>query len=139
MLRVVLDTNVVVSGLLRQKGAPAAILDAATSKQFRCYVSESLLDEYREVLTRDYLGLDQRRAARFIGDLREIAIFVVPRKKVTVARDPDDDRVLECALEAGADFIVTGNIRDFPAQFRGVRVVTPRDFLFVLGSSPNPF
>jgi predicted nucleic acid-binding protein len=63
----------------------------------------------------------------------------VLQKKVTAARDPDDDRVLECALEAGADFIVTGNIRDFPAQFRGVRVVTPRDFLFVLGPSPNPF
>ncbi|PYT42314.1 MAG: hypothetical protein DMG45_10075 [Acidobacteria bacterium] len=59
--------------------------------------------------------------------------------RVTVARDPDDDRVMECALEAGADFIVTGNIRDFPAQFHGVRVLTPRDFLFVLGSSPNPF
>ncbi len=139
MLRVVLDTNVVVSGLLRQKGASAAILNAATSKQFRCYISESLLDEYREVLTRDYLGLDQRRASRFIGDLREVAILVVPRKKVVVALDPDDDRVMECALEAGADFIVTGNTRDFPAQFHGVRVVTPRDFLFVLGSSPNPF
>ena len=139
MLRVVLDTNVVVSGLLHQKGAPAAILDAATSKKFRCYISESLLDEYREVLTRDYLGLDQHRAARFIGDLRGVAIFVVPRKKVAVTRDPDDNRVVECALEAGADFIVTGNIRDFPAQFHGARVVTPRDFLFVLGSSPYPF
>ncbi|HEY6266931.1 MAG TPA: putative toxin-antitoxin system toxin component, PIN family [Candidatus Acidoferrum sp.] len=139
MLRVVLDTNVVVSGLLHQKGAPAAILDAATSKQFRCYISESLLDEYREVLTRDYLGLDQRRATRFICALREVAIFVVPRKKVAIARDPDDDRVMECALEAVADYIVTGNIRDFPAQFHGVRVVTPRDFLFILGTSPNPF
>jgi len=61
MLRIVLDTNVVVSGLLHQKGAPATILDAATSKQFRCHISESLLDEYREVLTRDYLGLNQHR------------------------------------------------------------------------------
>jgi len=138
MLRVVLDTNVVVSGLLHQKGAPA-ILDAATSKQFRCYISESLLDEYHEVLTRDYLRLDQRRATRFIGALREVAVFVVPRKKVAIARDPDDDRVMECALEAGADYIVTGNNRDFPAQFHGVRVVTPRDFLFILGTSPNPF
>lgn len=139
MLKVVLDTNVVVSGLLRQKGAPATILDAATSKLFRCYVSESLLDEYREVLTRDYLGLDRQRASRFLGDLRKVAIFVVPRKKVTVARDPDDDVLMECALEAGADFIVTGNIRDFPAHFHGVRIITPRDFLFVLGSSPSPF
>jgi uncharacterized protein len=139
MLKVVLDTNVVVSGLLHQKGAPATILDAATSKRFRCCISEPLLDEYREVLARDYLGLDQHRVGTFITDLRKVAIFVVPRKKVAVARDPDDNRVMECALEAGADFIVTGNIGDFPAQFHGVRVVTPRDFLFVLGSSPNPF
>jgi uncharacterized protein len=139
MLKVVLDTNVVVSGLLRQKGAPAAILDAATSKQFHCYISESLLDEYREVLNRGYLGLDQRRTARFIADFQEVAIFVVPRKKVAVARDSDDDRVLECALEARANFIVTGNIRDFPPRFHSVRVITPRDFLFVLGSSPDPF
>jgi uncharacterized protein len=139
MLRVVLDTNVVVSGLLHQKGAPAAILDAATSKQFRCYISESLLDEYREVLTRDYLAPDQRRATRFIGALREVALFVGPRKKVAIARDPDDHRVMECALEAGADYIITGNIRGLPAQFHGVRVVTPRDFLFILGTSPNPF
>jgi uncharacterized protein len=139
MLKVVLDTNVVVSGLLRQKGAPAAILDAATSKLFRCYVSQSLLNEYSEVLGRDYLELDRQRTARFIENLGEIAIFVAPRKKVTIARDPDDDQVIECALEAGADFIVTGNIRDFPTRFQGIRVITPRDFLFILGTSPSPF
>ena len=121
MLRVVLDTNVVVSALLRPKGAPAVILDSATSKQFRCYISQSLLGEYHEVLTRDYLGLDQHRAAKFIRDFREVATFVVPRKKVAAARDPDDDRVIECALEAGADFIVTGNTRHFPATPKALR------------------
>jgi uncharacterized protein len=139
VFRVVLDTNIIVSGLLHRKGAPAAVLDGATSKRFRCFVPESLLNEYSDVLARGYLHLDQRRTARFIKAFREVAIFVVPRKKVVVTQDPDDDRVMECALEAGADFIVTGNIRDFPAQFHGIRVVTPRDFLFVLGSSPNPF
>ena len=139
MLRVVIDTNVVVSALLRPKGAPAAILDSATSKRFRCFVSESLMKEYSEVLARDYLHLDQHRAARFIEALRDVAILVVPRKKVAVARDPDDNRIIECAVEARADFVVTGNCRDFPLQFHGVHVVTPRDFLVVLGSSPRPF
>jgi putative PIN family toxin of toxin-antitoxin system len=139
MLRAVIDTNVVVSALLRPKGAPAAILDSATSKRFRLFVSEALLEEYREVLAREYLHLDQLRAARFIKALRDAATLVVPRKKVVVARDPDDNRVIECAVEAGADFIVTGNSRDFPLQFHGVRIVAPRDFLVVLGSSPKPF
>jgi putative PIN family toxin of toxin-antitoxin system len=138
MLRVVLDTNVVVSALLRPRGAPAAILDSATSKQFRCFISEPLLEEYSEVLARDYLHLDQHRAARFIKALLEVAILVAPREKVAAARDPDDNKVMECAVEAGADFVVTGNTRDFPPQFHGVRVVTPRDFLVVLGSSPRP-
>lgn len=138
MLRVVLDTNVIVSGLLHRKGAPAAVLDGATSKRFRCFISESLLDEYSDVLNRGYLRLDQHRAERFIKAFQVVAAFVVPRKKVAVTKDPKDDRVMECAIAAGADFIVTGNIRDFPSQFHGVRVVTPRDFLFVLGSSPDP-
>jgi uncharacterized protein len=139
MLRVVLDTNIIVSGILHAKGAPASILDAATSKQIRCFISESLLDEYTEVLARNYLHLDQLRAARFIKEFRVVVTIVVPRKKTIVSRDPCGDRVIECALEARADYIVMGNTRDFPPQFQGVRVVTPRDFLFILGSSPKPF
>lgn len=139
MLKVVIDTNIVVSGLLRPKGAPAAILDSATAKRFRCFISESLLEEYSDVLARDYLHLDQDRAARFVKAFYDVAILVVPRKKVMAARDPDDNRVIECAFEARADFVVTGNTRDFPLQFHGVRIVIPRDFLVVLGSSPKPF
>jgi putative PIN family toxin of toxin-antitoxin system len=139
MLRVVLDTNIVVSGLLSPKGSPSAILDAAASKQFRCFVSEPLIEEYSEVLARNALGLDQRRVARFIRDFRKVVLLVVPRQKTLIARDPDDNMVMECAVEAKADFVVTGNTRDFPLNFRGIRVVTPRDFLVVLGSSPKPF
>jgi uncharacterized protein len=139
MLRVVLDTNIVVSGLLSPRGSPSTILDAATSKQFLCFVSESLIEEYSEVLARNNLGLDQHRVAKFIRDFRKVALLVVPREKALVARDPDDNMVMECALEVEADFVVTGNTRDFPLNFRGVSVVTPRDFLVVLGSSPKPF
>ena len=139
MLRAVIDTKVVVSALLRHKGAPAAILDSAISKRFRLFVSEALLKEYTEVLAREYLHLDQLRTARFIKALRDAATLVVPRKKVVAARDPDDNRIIECAIEARADFIVTGNSRDFPLQFHGVRIVAPRDFLFILGASPKPF
>lgn len=139
MLRVVLDTNVIVSGLLHPKGGPSTILDSATSKRFRIFVSESIIGEYSEVLARDYLHIDQAKASRFMKALREVAILVRPRERVVAARDPDDDMILECAVEAGAGFVVTGNTRDFPPKFRGVRVVTPRDFLVILGSSPKPF
>ena len=138
MLRVILDTNVIVSGLLHSEGTPAVLLKLAVAKQFRCFVSESLLVEYTEVLGRRYFRLDRQRVVRFMKDFSELVVVVAPRKKLAVSRDSGDDKVLECAVEARADFIITGNTRDFPMQYHGVRVVKPKDFLFVLGSLPKP-
>jgi predicted nucleic acid-binding protein len=69
--------------------------------------------------------------------MRNAAILVVPRKKLKITRDPDDNKVLECALEARADYIVTGNIRDFPERFQDIRVIPPRRFMTLLASGPT--
>ena len=135
MTRAVLDTNAVVSALLSPEGRPALILKLAMLKQFRCYVSESLLEEYIEVLARAQFGWDQRRIERLIRDLRAAATLVIPRKRLRITSDPDDNKVMECALEARADFVVTGNVRDFPARYQDVRVINPVDFLVLLASS----
>jgi putative PIN family toxin of toxin-antitoxin system len=135
MIRAVLDTNVVVSALLSPEGRPALVLKLAVSKQFRCYVSESLLEEYLEVLARAQFGWDQRRIDRLIRDLQAAATLVIPRRRLRITSDPDNNKVMECALEARADFVVTGNVRDFPARYQDVRVISPLDFLVVLASS----
>ena len=137
MIRAVLDTNVVVSGLLNSKGPPALILKHALLRRFRFYLSPALLGEYKEVLPRERLKLDRQQIDPFLLLLRSTAILVNPRKGVRIASDPDDNKVIECALAGRADFIVTGNIRHFPAQFQDVRVITPRDFLVVLASTPS--
>jgi len=62
---------------------------------------------------------------------------VVPRKTLRISRDDDDNKVMECAIEARADFVVTGNTRHFPARFQDVRVITPREFLIFFRSSPS--
>jgi predicted nucleic acid-binding protein len=62
---------------------------------------------------------------------------VVPKKKLDVAIDPDDNKVVECALEARADYIVTGNIRHFPSRFQDIRIVLPRQFLTLLAAQPS--
>jgi uncharacterized protein len=69
--------------------------------------------------------------------MREAAILVAPRKRLDVTRDPDDNKVLECALEARADYVVTGNARDFPARFQDIRIISPRRFLTLLASAPT--
>src|SRR5271163_4624226 len=137
MIRAVLDTNVVVSAVLTPSGPLASVLDLAALRQFRCYLSESILDEYENVLARTHLRLDQNLVRKSIDRLKRSAIHVVPRKKVRVSSDPADDKFLECAIEARADYVVTGNVRHFPARFQDIRIISPRQFLTALKVEPR--
>jgi len=137
MRSAVLDTNVIVSGLLRAAGAPASIMDLGFSGKFRWYASEAILTEYEVVLARKRLGITARRAAEFFADLHQTAVMVVPARKLRECADASDDKFLECALEARADFMVTGNLGDFPVRFQDIRVVAPRQFLTLLTADPR--
>lgn len=137
MIQAVLDTNVVVSGLISPAGPLADLLDLAALRRFRCYLSEEILDEYREVLGRAHLKLDEHKTFRAIERLKEAAVLVKPQKKLLVCTDSGDNKFLECALEARADFVVTGNLRHFPARFQDIRVILPRRFLTMLAADPR--
>ena len=137
MIRAVLDTNVVVSASLSSDGPAALILDSLFSKSFRCFISEALLDEYEQVLSRPRFARDPREILRAMRHLRKTAVVVVPAKRVAAALDPDDNKLLDCALEARADYIVTWNVRHFPKQFQDIRIVRPRQFLTILASDPH--
>jgi uncharacterized protein len=128
MFRAVLDTNVVVSAHLSSEGAAAVVFELAVSRRFRCFSSEPLLRECWEVLRRGKLGLDLPETANSLRRFENSHTVVVPRKTLQICRDPGDNKVMECAIEARADFVVTGNARHFPARFQDVCVVTPRDF-----------
>ena len=131
-VKAVLDTNVIVSALLKPDGRQALLLDLALSGAFTAIVSGDLLQEYEEVLRRPRFGLDRRRITRSLRAIRDAGHLVQPRKQVHVTRDPDDNMVLECALEGGAEYVVTGNTRDFPMEYQGIRIVPPRQFMTVL-------
>jgi putative PIN family toxin of toxin-antitoxin system len=137
MRSAVLDTNVMVSGLLRSAGPPAAVIELGFSGQFRWYISESIWAEYAVVLARKRLGIDPRRAAEFFVDLRDVAVFVTPTKKLHPCADANDDKFLECALEARADYVVTGNARHYPTRFQDIRVILPRQFFTILAAEPH--
>ena len=134
MIRAVLDTNVVVSAHLNPEGNEAVILELALAGRFRFYVSSELLEEYEGVLRRERFGLDARDIAQSVRLLRRHAERVPPRRKLHVTRDPRDNMILECALEARADYVVTGNLRHFPARFQDIRVIAPRSFLTILAA-----
>jgi uncharacterized protein len=133
-VKAVLDTNVVVSGLLKPGGLEALILDLGHAERFTMVVSEALLQEYEGVLRRPRLRIGSAEVARFIRRIREKALPVEPEVHVQAAHDPDDDMVLECALAADAQYVVTGNTRHFPSEFQDIRIIPPRQFLVILAA-----
>jgi len=129
-LRIVLDTNVLVSGLLSEAGPPGRIVSLIPENVFVPCFDARILEEYRDVLLRPHLGIAPARVERLLADLEEEGEAVVGRPLPHRLPDPADEPFLEVAIAAGAEFLVTGNLRDFPARLRhGVAVVSPRDFL----------
>jgi uncharacterized protein len=129
MIRVVIDTNVVVSANLKDEGLPAAILDLAASRTILMCVSAAVLAEYKEVLNRPRLKLPPKRIAGTLAVIRKTSLLVKPTREVTVIKaDEPDNRLLECAEAAAADYLVTGNTKHFPKTFKGTAIVTPKQF-----------
>lgn len=111
-MRCVTDTNVVVSGLL-WLGNPGRLLEAAANGGITLYTSPVLVAELRSTLSYDRLAARVERSGLTLDELLNrylnVAIIVEPANVPQVTRDPDDDHVLACALEARAELIVTGD------------------------------
>ncbi len=129
MIRVVIDTNVVVSAMLRSGGLPEAVFILAMSGQVQSFISEPIFSEYEGVLRRPRLAIDPEKVTIALARIRAAASFVRPATKVTAARDPDDNIFLECAETAQAHYLVTGNIKHFPERWRETFIVTPRQLM----------
>jgi uncharacterized protein len=134
MIGAVLDTNVLVSALLSRSGPPAIILRRAFVGSFRCIFSDSVLAEYEGVLYRRHLNILDQEVHQTLRNLRKVSFLVKPSKRVNAAFDASDNKFLECALEARADYVVTGNLRHFPSRFQDIRIVDPRQFLTILAT-----
>jgi hypothetical protein len=134
-MRVVLDTNVLVSGIF-WRGAPHQILQAWAEGEIELLCSIPILDEYRRVLEgvgKDLPGFDLGAWMRFIF---EHAIFISPSISLSVIReDPSDNRILECAISGKADAIVSGDehLKSL-RHFEGVDILSPREFLIARGT-----
>jgi putative PIN family toxin of toxin-antitoxin system len=136
ILRVVLDTDVMVAGFVSSSGASRQLLLAALDEELRLLLSTPLILEYEAVLTRaSVLEMASISAEEVLAVLDEVAGVCVPVafdfRIRPGARDPDDDLVLETAVNGGADVIVTFNLadlRDGAARF-GIPVERPANVL----------
>lgn len=135
MIRIVLDTNIIVSAYLNQDGLPFLILKLVLSGQVRLYASESILAEYKEVLARKSYSLDKRRARLLLKKLRSVAVIINPQPGPKLSPDPDDSMFVECSESAKADYLITGNTAHFPkGRWKYTEIVTPRQFIQSFGS-----
>ena len=130
MFKAVYDTNVIVSAVLHKDRLPALILSLALKGKVRLFLSEELLREYEGVLKRPKFKLGEKEIGNLMKLIRKKAVKVEPANKLTkIKKDLADNRVLECALEAQVNFIVTGNKKHFPFErFHKAKVVNPQEF-----------
>jgi putative PIN family toxin of toxin-antitoxin system len=102
-------------------------------KQVRLFLSPPILEEYTEVLKRPKFRLDPGAVNDVLRDLTRAATMVRPTQRVSKSRDEPDNRFLECAQKARADYLVTGNKRHFPAPaFEGTTIVSPAEFARII-------
>jgi putative PIN family toxin of toxin-antitoxin system len=132
-LKIVLDTNVLVSGILSPNGPPAAVLRALLTERVTLCFDERIVSEYRDVLTRTKFSFDRDLVEELIGFLEAAGSPSLAAPLSVTLPDPWDQMFIEVAISSNADFLVTGNFKHFPETARaGVRVVSPRAFLDLL-------
>ena len=130
-MKVVFDTNVVASASF-WRGAPFDCLAAWAQGRCVAVVSSNLLAEYHETIEELRLDYPSRKCVEWVTALTESAELVFPVERASGATpDPDDEMILECALAAEADFIVSGDKKHLLAlrQFQGIPIVSPAEFL----------
>jgi len=140
MLRVVLDTNVIISGTITDYGAPFQILKSWEKGDFVIIVSEPILQEIERVLHYPHIKNERRLTDQDIGNvlqlLRIYGINIPAEIEIeAVPEDPEDNKFIVAAVEGDADYIVSGDrhLRDLKS-YRDIEIVSPSEFVRILDS-----
>ena len=131
-LRLVIDTNVVVSAALKPEGLQRTVILLALAKPARWYVSDAILNEYATVLARFELRIRKSLRQQLLQLIRDQSRLIVPSRLPQITTDPADNIFLECADAARADYVVTGNVRHFLKFWKNTKVITSREFLDII-------
>jgi putative PIN family toxin of toxin-antitoxin system len=128
-VKVVFDTNILVSALVFPGGRGEAALQRVVEEQDQLILSRPILDESLGKLARKF-SREAEELAHVAVFLSELGVTVKPRRKLLVVKDEPDNRILECAVAGRADAIVTGD-RALLAlgQYRGVHIISLREYL----------
>ena len=129
-MRVVLDTNIFISAFL-WGGKPRAALERVIEGKDNLFISRPILAELAEVLARPKFGLDGELVERFVRETEDIAEIMTIKERIhTLCRDVDDNAIIECAVAASAEMVITGD-EDLLSlvAYRKIRIMTASEYL----------
>ena len=132
-MRVVLDTNVLISAALKPSGLEASVVAAALRGSVEMCVTDEVWSEYEDVLARPKFATVRTESRKMLDELKTLAQRFCSTSPVTAALDEDDNRFLECAMAAEARYLVTGNLRHYPAECGTTLTVNARGFAEATG------
>jgi putative PIN family toxin of toxin-antitoxin system len=132
MQKIVIDTNVLVSALIQRSYPYYIVFEAFSNNEIQLCLSEELFAEYFNVLNRkkfsrypDFIA----NAQALLVDLEKIAVKFYPTVHLEIISDSDDNKLLELAVSCNADFLITGNTKDFTLhEYKGTKIVTPKEY-----------
>jgi putative PIN family toxin of toxin-antitoxin system len=128
-LRLVIDTNVLVSAAIKPEGLQRTVLLIALTKPARLYVSRPIMEEYERVLGRPELRIRKGLRQQLLQLIKNHSYTVAPTRRLELASDADDNMFLECADAAGADYLVTGNQKHFPRFWKKTKIIDFSEFI----------
>jgi putative PIN family toxin of toxin-antitoxin system len=134
LVRVVVDTNILISAVIRPLGTVGLVLRHLRDGHYILIYSEPILTEIVDVLNRptirDKYGLTQADIETIIGLVLLRGEVIIPKRRITVCRDPKDNMILEAAIDGSADMIISGD-QDLLSMrtFEGIAILTPAEFI----------
>jgi putative PIN family toxin of toxin-antitoxin system len=137
-VRIVLDTNVLISAALKPRGLEAAVVNAVLAGTVEAWATPEVWAEYEEVLARPKFSKVQSVSQTLLASLTTKVHRITATAIVTTALDEDDNRFLECAQAAKADYLITGNLKHYPAESGSTRMVNARGFFDAIGGADLP-
>lgn len=132
-MKVVYDTNIIISGLLFS-GKQRELLKCVIDHSVQLIISHSIIKEISDVITRSKFKVRRELQVISVAELIEISTLVQPSKKVNIVEnDPDDNMIIECAIEGNAEFIITGDSDLLKINsYEGIKIIDSNEFLSIL-------
>ena len=133
-MKIVCDTNIFISSLNSPGGVSDEVIHLARMGTIKLFISTPILSEINGVLVKKF-GATKEKSQKIAADIEEVTILVKPTQKVTaVKKDFSDNKILECALEAKANYIISGDIKHLQSlkKFQGIPILGPAQFLALI-------